>query len=140
MRFVLDSSFIAKLITDEELSDEAIELYEREHMRELELIASQLAVYEVGNVIWKKVKKSGGDGGKYLEALLSLDVLYIGMEGHLTAEAMRIAQENDVTFYDAIHVATAESRQANLLTEDRELQRKFSFAISIRDAVDMLSE
>ena len=57
MKLVLDSSVVAKLFFEEAGSDSAIKLLELGDVMDIEFLASDLVTYEVGNTIWKNLRK-----------------------------------------------------------------------------------
>ena len=136
MNFVLDSSVIAKLFIDEKDSDMAAELLEKSCTRNIALIASSLVFYEVGNTILKHLEKKEEDGTQYMDQLFFLNIDYKSLDLTSAREAMRIARTNGVTYYDAVHVAVSLQHASALVTEDRELLKKFKNAIPMKDALE----
>ncbi len=61
MKLVLDSSVVAKLFFEEKGSDSAIRLMEIGDEKDIEFIASDLVIHEVGNTIWKNLKRKKKD-------------------------------------------------------------------------------
>jgi len=138
MKFVLDSSVIAKLFFDEAGAEEATEFVELCVEETIELAASELVLYEVGNVIWKNLRKKGMDGRKYIRQLRLLNIDYISLDEELMLDAMETSQENDITYYDGAHVTLAQTRKAPLVTEDRKLLEGFASTMSIETALGMV--
>ena len=138
MEIVLDSSVIAKLFIDEVGSTEAIEIVEQSYINNIELIASELIFYEVGNTIWKHLRKGRNDGRKYIDKLYLLNINYIQLTKELAQNAMKLAHDNDVTFCDAVHVSLCKKLGTSLVTEDKLLLNKFDEAIEIKEALNIL--
>ena len=111
MKLVLDSSVIAKLFLEESGSDEALDLMDSSYLKELEIIASDLVFYEVGNTIWKHLRKKKSDGTNFIKKLYLLNIDYIPISEELALEAMKLAHKHDVTYYDGIHVALGQKRK-----------------------------
>ncbi len=99
----------------------------------------ELAVYELGNAIWKEVAVfktiSVGEAIKILSVvkrcLEVLDITSIkdGEEG-----ALRLACERGLSFYDAAYLYLAQTRAEPLVTEDgrlREVASKLVKAMSV---------
>lgn len=138
MSLVLDSSVLAKLFFKEEGSEEATELLEFCAEESVSLAALELALYEVGNVIWKKLRNKEIDGRKYMKQLRLLSIDFVSLDEELMLKAMETAQKHGVTYYDGGHVALAEMRRAPLVTEDRELLKIFDFSVGIEQAREMV--
>lgn len=140
MNLVLDSSVIAVLFIDEKNSDKATELFEKSSTKGVGLVASRLILYEVGNAIWKHLRKKDIDGSEYVEQLFFLNIEYSSLDQPLASEAMRIAKTYDITYYDAVHIALSQRHMSVLVTEDKELLRRFKNAVSIEVAVERLEK
>jgi len=140
MSLVLDSSVLAKLFFKEEGSEEASELLEFCTEEGISLAALELALYEVGNVIWKKFRNKEIDGRKYMKQLRLLSIEYVSLDEELMLKAMETAQKHGITYYDGGHVALAEMRGGPLVTEDRELLKRFGFSVDIEQALEMLRD
>lgn len=123
MRYLLDASALLPLISKsgEKLLTEA----QRES-----LITTDLAVYEACNSLWKLAR---------LMRSLSLEdaAAVVAMIKDLTArkliqatsfaeidlsETLKRAFDENLTFYDASYIVTAEKTEAILVTEDRKLR------------------
>jgi predicted nucleic acid-binding protein len=138
MNFVLDSSVIAKLFIDEKDSDMAAELLEKSCAKDIVLIASNLVFYEVGNTILKHLQRKDEDGTQYMNQLFFLNIEYNSLDQALAREAIRIAKTNGITYYDAVHIAVSLHHACDLVTEDRELLKKFKNAIPMKDALERI--
>jgi predicted nucleic acid-binding protein len=131
MKLVLDSSVVAKLFFEEEKSDSAIMLMEEGDEKDIEFISSDLIIYEVGNTIWKNLRKMKKNGISYIKLLNLLNIEYVPIDEELAIEALSLAQKKNITFYDGVHVALSKEYNATLVTEDRELLKKINNTQSI---------
>ena len=138
MKLVLDSSVLAKLFFDEPNSDFAIKLMELGDEKDIEFLASDLAIYEVGNTIWKNLRRKRKDGSQFVNLLFLLNIEFVSINEDLAGEAIKQAQKNDITYYDGIHVALSKRNKANLITQDRELLKKIKSAISIEKILEKI--
>ena len=139
MNLVLDSSVIAKLFIDEKDSDTATELFEKSSAGDITLRASTLVISEVGNTILKHLH--GEDNGtEYMKQLFRLNIEYCSLDQTLATEAIRIAQSNGITYYDAVHVTFSQQYQSALVTEDKELLRKFRNVIPMKEALERIEK
>ena len=97
----------------------------------------RLTFYEVGNVIWKefylhkRVKDPVTLAELFRKFLSRLKVL----EDPPMEEAMKVAVDRGLTFYDASYVYAAESRGLVLVSEDSDLRRKGN-AISLKEFLE----
>ena len=66
-----------------------------------------------------------------MKLLFMLNIEFIPTDGFLAGKAMELAQKKDITYYDAIHVVLSRAHDARLVTQDKELLKKFKSAASI---------
>ncbi|MDP7078740.1 MAG: type II toxin-antitoxin system VapC family toxin [Candidatus Undinarchaeales archaeon] len=138
MKLVLDSSVLAKLFIEESGTEDALALIGLAHMLDLELLAAQLAVSEVGNVLWKHLRDTDDDGSEHMRQLFLLDITFVPLDSVRSSRASSLATGHDISFYDAVHVALAEEHLCDLVTEDNELQKKVDQAIGLRKARELV--
>lgn len=130
MKLVLDSSVVAKLFFEEKGSNEAVKLMELGDEKDIEFLASDLVIYEVGNIISKNLRKKKRDGSIYIKLLFLLNIDFIPIDDDLACEALEQAQKNNITYYDGVHIAISKRNKAAFVTQDKELLRKFKNALS----------
>lgn len=125
-KVVVDSSVIVKWVNsqDEAYLDQADTLLEDCRNGKVQLLAPELAKYEVGNVLWKK-------GLALPAAQASLGTIYAGpvefikQDKSQAMRTMEIATRTRMTFYDATFVALTEKQGATLVTDNPKHQKKF---------------
>ncbi|MDD5473554.1 MAG: type II toxin-antitoxin system VapC family toxin [Candidatus Methanoperedens sp.] len=83
-----------------------------------------LAQYELGNVVWKEVtrdKISESEGAKlikFISKVISLmEILKIGIK----SEVLKVAVDNNLSYYDASYLYASISMKDVLVTEDKKL-------------------
>ncbi len=135
MRFILDSSTIVKLFLMEKDSTKVMDLMKIGYSKNVNFIVSELVKYEVGNAFWKNLRKGDDDGRKLIREFLMLNMDYIPLNDDLAIEVMKIAHENDITYYDGVHIALSERYNVQLVTDDKTLLNKFDMAITIKAAL-----
>ncbi len=98
-----------------------------------------LTLYEVGNVIWKEHRK-----GKIKDPIVVANLFQEILRNIRVArndtgldEVVRLAIEENLTFYDAAYLHAARVHGAKLVTEDRDLKR-FPEAISVDQLLEEL--
>ena len=140
MRFVLDSSVIAKLFIKEHGSDNFYRVWDICHEKNFPLSASELILYEVGNTICKNLKDKAQKGNRYIEMIYKLDLTLHPLDVELAMKSMDWAQKLSITYYDAVHVTLSSVQGAQLVTEDRELLKKYKDAIGINETLALVQK
>jgi len=113
---VIDASVAAKWLVNESLSDQALSLLDPKN----ELIAPDLLLPEVGNVLWKKTRSgelSSQMAVERFDALLNMGVKVVAANA-LSRRALEIALETGRTVYDSLYLALAEATECRLVTAD----------------------
>ncbi len=107
----------------EEEVDSARALLEAQRDRRLALYVLDLTAYEVGNALIRGRAALEAPRAAAVVAALGELCPAITPEPEDLAEAAALAQEHDLTFYDAAYAAVARRRGAALATFDRTLLR-----------------
>jgi len=121
MTLVVDASVAVKWLVEEEESERAFALLRRER-----LVAPELVVAEVGNVLWRhfQVGRLGREqcleGGAAL--LECLDEIY--PLSALARRATEVAMELSHPLYDCFYLVLAEELKTEVVTADRRLAEK----------------
>jgi predicted nucleic acid-binding protein len=123
LRYLLDASALLPLISrsGEDLLSQA----KRES-----LITTDLAVYEACNSLWKMVKllrnlslKDATAIAAMIKDLTTRNLIQARSFAEIDLSGtLEIAFSENLTFYDASYIATAENADAILVTEDRRLR------------------
>ncbi|MFO8052181.1 MAG: type II toxin-antitoxin system VapC family toxin [Thermoplasmatota archaeon] len=138
MKMVMDSSALVPVLHDEDESENAIRFMEMCREEGVSLAVSPLVYSEVGNCIVQFSKREGRTGKKFLNKFLGLHLERIPMDNKLLLSALSIAESKELTFYDAVHAASAASVDAPLITLDKELISKVDKAIDLREGIEYL--
>ena len=86
-----------------------------------------LALYEIGNAVWKQVhltkrlNQSQGEKIILSASLLIEKMKYINID---VVNALKIAVKEGLTFYDASYLQIAYSTKSELITDDKKLRDK----------------
>ena len=123
MKYLLDASALVPLLSEfgERLIVKAAE--ER-------LSTTDLAVYEVGNSLWKLSTllklislEDAVEAMDILKDLTARDIIHVvGFKELHLANTLKLAGGEELTFYDASYIVTAENVGATLVTEDERLR------------------
>lgn len=119
-RFVVDASVAVKWFVPEAHSGDAERLLDPE----IQLSAPDLILPEVGNTIWKKVRRqeiSAAEATEVLSAFTNMPLDLHSSEG-LLAPAFEIAVALDRTVYDSMYLALAVGLDCPFVTADERFQ------------------
>lgn len=122
---VVDTSVIVKWLnqTKEQNLEQADKILQDVRRGEIELIAPELAKYEVGNVlITKGVTASQAETS--LSILYAFPITFITESLDLAEQAYSLADELGITYYDALFLSLARQYEATLFTENIKHQGK----------------
>jgi predicted nucleic acid-binding protein len=118
--YALDASAIGALL--ERLGERGLRYLEG-------AVTLDLALYELGNVLWKACRLRGAiseealEGARGLARVLEL-VERERLGGEDVEEVMALALSSGLTFYDAPYLYLAKSRGGALVTEDGDLRER----------------
>lgn len=118
-RYAVDASAAAKWFLPEEHSKAAIRLLGKG----IELCSPDLLFAEVGNILWKRLRKGeieATDGSEILVELGRIPIQIVPCE-KLVSVAWGIASDFQRTFYDSLYVALSQTEKCPLVTGDRKL-------------------
>jgi predicted nucleic acid-binding protein len=119
MALVVDASVAAKWLIEEDGSDAALALLERDEP----LIAPSLILLEVASVLWKRCRAGGISAAEGRSALAALEGYFAELvpDQDLVGSAFTIALDLDHPIYDCLYVALAAARDCRLVTADARL-------------------
>lgn len=121
---VLDASVGLRIVQDDEAGhEEARECLARALAQGWDVVAPDLYLYEVGNVIARSRTKSHR-AERLLEAYGLVEVVRPSADA--LQRALAIAGDGKPSFYDAAYVALAEDVNGTLWTEDREVLKRYA--------------
>lgn len=123
-RYVVDASVVIKWYIPEKLSEQADLFLEESVVAGAPLLAPDLLIAEVGNILWKKQRLgelSPSEASHILETIGESLPLQLYESLSLMSSAWKIACTFDRTFYDALYVALAQQQDALFITADEKL-------------------
>jgi predicted nucleic acid-binding protein len=135
--FVVDANVAAKWLlpaAGEGLLDQANHLAARHVRRELLLLAPDLIGAEIGNVLWKAVRRqriSSVEAENSLRRFTALEI-HLMSTADLLLQALQIAVTCDRTFYDSLYVALALATNTELITADERLVNALGSRFPVR--------
>lgn len=121
--YIIDASVAIKWILQEEDSDKALSLCEQALYGNIEIAAPDMLLYEVTNILVRKMKLEPWQVEKAIRELLGTGIATSSPDAELMIRAAEIAWETGASVYDAAYVALALDQKATLVTADRRLAR-----------------
>ncbi len=121
MIVVVDASVAIKWFLPELHDDAALRLLRAEHR----LVAPDLLFPEVGNVLWKRVRRreaTASEAGAVLDALVAVP-LEVHASQPMMPVAFEIACATGRTVDDSLYLALAVLRECPMVTADRKLHQ-----------------
>ncbi|MEX0621834.1 MAG: type II toxin-antitoxin system VapC family toxin [Candidatus Woykebacteria bacterium] len=123
---VIDSSVFIKWLNkkDEDNLDKANLILEDTRNGKVELLAPELARYEVGNVLLKSKKLTPQEANVSLGPAYSLPITFVSETEDLAKQTFELAFKKKITYYDASFMSLAKQYNATLVTDDLKDQGK----------------
>jgi predicted nucleic acid-binding protein len=119
----VDASVTLKWVVPESGHADAVGLLDQYHRGEVWLIAPHLLLAEVGNALWKRVRRgelaAEQASRAFAELLSHCPILVHSESASQTAMDLSIAHGHPV--YDCLYVALALEQRCDLITADRRL-------------------
>jgi predicted nucleic acid-binding protein len=137
MIVIVDASVAIKWAVDEDGHTDAVALIESGH----EFLVPDFLLLEVGNALWKKVRRLEISSEQAVAALGAVSDTLSGLvhSWTLADRALAIGIEIDHPIYDCVYLAAAEEYGAKLVTADARLLRAAAQS-SFADRITSLSE
>ena len=126
---MVDASVASRFLLTEDSSDKATSLLKAFANGDVDLEAPELVNYEVGNTLWKAVKRrllTAAEASEKLSDFLRLRLSSIQLNEEESQDALIWGAKNDATYYDSVYVIASKKTGAALLTADSTLYEKAS--------------
>lgn len=122
---VVDSSVTVKWVNqiDEGLLDQADKLLTDAQADSVNLLAPEISKYEIGNALLNK-KLDMPKAYEALGTVYQLPITFVPETEDLAKQSYQIAQQAQMTYYDASFVALAKREKAALVTDNPKHQGK----------------
>ena len=102
-----------------------VNICSRGELEKLEGYTSSLAIFEIGNAIWKQVyqrkRLNKEEGMKVLNVMKEVLESLEKLEMDEPQDVLKIAVENGITFYDSAYLYLAIKNDLSLVTDDEKL-------------------
>ena len=122
---VVDSSVAVKWFNkqDENYTNQADKILKNVQEEKSYIMMPELAKYEVGNALLNKQMSLQNTMGS-LATYYSIPIQFVPQDHQQAQNAIQIAYENQITFYDASFMALAKEQKADLVTDNPKHQKK----------------
>ncbi|ABP95071.1 MULTISPECIES: type II toxin-antitoxin system VapC family toxin [Metallosphaera] len=117
-RYVIDASSIIEVVM--RLREDAISFLE-------ECVSADLVLYEIGNFLWKTRYSELLEPFRHVLEFIPLESV------GLNHEVLKIANDERLTYYDAVYLYLSRRRGLQLISEDNDLVRRG--AITVQQAL-----
>lgn len=122
--FVLDASVIAKWFKLEGGRDKALKIRRNYIKGKCDIIVPDFLLIEISNLLRYSKVFTIEDTNQALASLRELEITVIVPTFEIIGGAVKLSFKYDITVYDAIYLATAESIGYRFITADERLYRK----------------
>ncbi len=126
--YVVDASVVFKWVLPGEPYEESALTIKKNYLSGIiSICAPSLMVHEVGNSLWKAIKRKRMTQDDAYEALKTLDDLKINLHQLNWSEistVLTIATKIDLTIYDASYLFLSQKMQAEVITADDTMYQK----------------
>jgi predicted nucleic acid-binding protein len=127
-RFVLDSSVLIKWLNQENENylAQASKIFQDLNSDKIEIFTPEFSILEVANVLiyGKKIDIEKVKIG--ISDLRKLPINFRRLEDDLVKRALEVSTRNRITVYDAIFVSLAESKNCQLISDDKDHHLKIT--------------
>lgn len=130
---VVDASVVIKWFVEEPDSPAAHRLLDAHESGEATLVAPDLLVYEVSNVLLHNPRFRVLDIRRCIERLYEIELELVAPSVELVTATVALAAAKRLTFYDALYVQLAHHLALPLYTADRKLLAKLRDLSLIRE-------
>jgi len=126
---VIDASVAIKWYIPEPLSEQASKLFDSLQNLNVQFLAPDLIIPEIGNVLWKKVrwKELSAVEAQTISSVLCEDFPVMLFESSLyLSAAMELALVCNRTIYDSLYMAVAIAHEGYFVTADQKMVNALS--------------
>ncbi len=118
---VIDASVVVKWLVPETDDEFALRLQDQYQAGEVQLLAPPLLLMEVGNALWKRVRRGEltAESAELCFDELIIDAPELLEKTEVTVSAFHLALAHQRTVYDCLYLALALDRRCDLITADQ---------------------
>src|SRR3989338_3665351 len=116
--FVIDASIVIKWFIEEKDSDKALLLKNKHINGKIILIAPDILIYEVANVLAFSKMFSSPGLQKCIQDLYDIEIDLINPSPDILLPAIALALDKQISIYDASYLSLAKELDTKLITAD----------------------
>lgn len=134
-KLVIDANFVLALISEEEYSSYAEEIYNLIKSKNIIVYAPTFILVEVLNILIKKKKVNPEFVINSLSRLKKSGIVFLDTDGVIknSFELEDLVIKYNITSYDALYIMTALKCKCKLLTVDQELLKIKNLTVDLRN-------
>ncbi|MEW6069783.1 MAG: type II toxin-antitoxin system VapC family toxin [Candidatus Thermoplasmatota archaeon] len=130
---VVDASIVAKWFLEEEYTHQALKVRDDFATGALNFIAPSLLLFEVLNALKLSSVFKKKELSQIARALGNYGFELINLTGDFAERTASIAEERNITIYDASYIALAELHKINLYSADWKVVKNCKLAVHIKE-------
>ncbi len=124
--YVIDTNIVVKWFADEEYSNKALTILDNYKLGKFNITIPDLLIYEFVNVLRFNKSFNSDEKKDCIRSLYDLDLYFVTPYHTLIEKARNIAEDYNITVYDATFVALAKEMRCDFITADEKLYNKIS--------------
>jgi len=137
---VLDASVVLKWFVSEADSGQALKLREEFYAAEREIVVPDLLLFEIANALRYNPSFSTKEIHEALDTLFGMGIEIITPTFSLLVKTVDLAEEFDLTCYDATYLALAEELGFEFITADERFYRKIEKRTKLKISIRLLAD
>jgi len=137
---ILDASVVLKWFVNEEDSSHALNLREEFYAGKREIVVPDLLLFEIANALRYNPSFSTKEIRESLDTLFGIGIEIITPTLSLLGKTVELAEEIDLTCYDATYLALAEELGFEFITADERLYRKIEKSPKLKTSIRLLAD
>ncbi len=137
---VLDASVVLKWFVNEPDSALAIGLREEFYTGKREIVVPDLLLYEITNALRYNSTFTSKEIQEALETLFGMGIEIIAPTLSLLGKAVQLAEQFDVSCYDATYLALSEELGFEFVTADERLYRRIEKSPKLKTSIRLLTD
>lgn len=124
MTIVLDACVITKWFYEEEDTNKAEILLQELKERGLSISAPKILFFELGNIFLNEKPFDLQKIDEAIKKLSAIDFVFVDLDYDDLAEIIKIAKENQTSFYDISYYYLSKKLKCDFITADKKFYRK----------------
>lgn len=137
---ILDASVVLKWFVNEADSGQALRLREEFYAGEREIVIPDLLLFEIANALRYNPSFSTEEIYDALDTLFGMGIEIITPTLSLLGKTVELAQEFDLTCYDATYLALAEELSFEFITADEKFYRRIKKSTKLKASIRLLAD